>query len=82
MRDMPHEDFQPFTWRPTDPYWTDVRYVQQTRVPVYPLQAPVASRRGRNGPVSIKRHANVCQACNLQAVRHQVCRECDTVQVY
>lgn len=81
MRDMPHEDFQPFNWKPIDRYWTDVRYVQDQRVPVYSLDRP-APRRSRSGPVSIKRHPNVCQRCNLQAVANKICRECDTVQVY
>lgn len=82
MRDMPHEDFQPFAWKPTDPSWSDVRYVQQPRVSVYALQPPAASRRGRNGPVRTVRHANVCQACNLQTVRDRRCLECDAIQRY
>jgi hypothetical protein len=81
VRDMPHEDFQQFAWKPTDPFWTDVVYVQQPRVPVYSLDR-AEPRRSRNGPVLIKRHPNVCQRCNLQAVANGKCRECDTVQVY
>jgi hypothetical protein len=82
MRYMPTEDFQPFVWQPTDPYWTDVRYVQQQRTPVTSLIRADRPTRGRSGPVTIKRHANVCQRCQLQSVRNGRCLDCETVQRY
>jgi hypothetical protein len=70
---MPDADFREFRWQPTDPTWSDVRYVQTRRQAVIP--APGARRRGRsrNGPVIIIRHARMCDDCNLQAARSGVC---------
>lgn len=76
---MPHEDFQPFSWRPTDPTWSDVHYVQQTRVPVYSLVRPATKI---TNPMKIVRHPNMCDDCNLQTVSRKVCLECGKIQTY
>jgi hypothetical protein len=79
---MPHADFQPFSWVPTDRFWSDVIYVQDQNPKVINTAPDAPTRRNRSGPVRIVRHPNVCQRCQLQSVRSGVCLECDAVQKY